>query len=275
MKWALALALAICVSSSFAADVATGIFHFGKTKFKPVDAIAYQAQGKGDKPVAIVAFAEFKIDRQAVLDAIHTEDAFVDQLNTNGGGDFVMVRLTTSTRCGLSGLVGNGQNEIDLGDSFPSQSSVGAARVAGRCSTSTPAKSFDNEYDFDLSYDVPLMTIPKPAVLTAGAGEPGMAYTALVKAIRAADWNTAHLHLRNDEVRNPPPAASEMREYFKGLGLNYPKTVSVAGGMMKGNRATLDITGTNRDDKKIKGVVTMKKSGADWRVVDQNFFVAD
>lgn len=275
MKWALALALATCVSSSFAADVATGNFHFGKTKFKPVDAIAYQVQGKGDKPVTVIAFADFKIDRQGVLDAIHTGDAFIDQLNTNGGGNFVMVRLTEPARCGLSGLVGNGQNEIDLGDSFPSKASIGASRVAGRCSTSAPGKSFDNEYDFDLSYDVPLMTIPKPAALTAGGGEPGAAYTALVKAIRAADWNAAHLHLRQEEVRNPPPAASEIREYFKGLALNYPKTVSVTGGMIKGSRARLDITGTDRDDKKITGVVVMKKTGSDWRVVDQNFFGAD
>ena len=126
MKWALTLALAICVPASFAADVASGNFHFGKTKFKAVDAVAYQARGNDDKPVTIVAFADFKIDRQGVLDAIHTGDAFIDQLNTNGGGNFVMVRLTEPTRCGLSGLVGNGQNEIDLGDDFPSKASIGA-----------------------------------------------------------------------------------------------------------------------------------------------------
>src|SRR5689334_11935166 len=63
MKWALALALAISVPSTFAADVVNGNFHFGKTKFKPADAIAYQLPGKDNKPVTIVVFADFKIDR--------------------------------------------------------------------------------------------------------------------------------------------------------------------------------------------------------------------
>jgi len=119
------------------------------------------------------------------------------------------------------------------------------------------------------------MVIPKPSTLTSGGGEPGTVYAALVKAIRAADWNAAHTHLRKDEVRDPKPAASEMREYFRGVGLNYPKTVTVTGGLMKGSRANLDITGTDRDDKKIHGVVMMKKDGADWRVVDQNFFFVE
>lgn len=272
MKWALALALAISVPATFAADVVNGNFHFGKTKFKPADAIAYQVQGKDNKPLTIVAFADFKIDRQGVLDAIHTEQAFFDQINKNEGGNFVMVRLTAPDRCGLSGLVGNGGNQIDLGDSFVSKASIGASRVAGHCATTAPGKMFDDAYDFDLTYDVPLMVIPKPSTLASGGGEPGAVYSALVKAIRAADWNAAHTHLRKDEVRDPKPAASEMREYFRGVGLNYPKTVTVTGGLMKGSRANLDITGTDRDDKKIHGVVMMKKDGADWRVVDQNFF---
>lgn len=274
MKWALALALAICVPSTFAADVVNGTFHFGKTKFKPADAIAYQVPGKDNKPVTIVAFADFKIDRQGVLDAIHTEEAFIDQINKNEGGNYVMVRLTAPDHCGLGGLVGNGGNQIDLGDSFVSKASIGASRVAGRCSTSAPGKMFDDTYDFDLSYDVPLMAIPKPSTLSAGGGEPGAAYAALVKAIRTADWNGANTHLRKDEVRNPKPAASEMREYFRGVGLNYPKTVTVTGGLMKGNRANIDITGTDHDDKKIHGVVLMKKDGVDWRVLEQSLFFA-
>jgi hypothetical protein len=272
MKWALALALAVSVPSSFAADVVNGNFHFGKAKFKPVDAIAYQVPGKDNKPLTIVAFSDFKIDRQGVLDAIHTEEAFFDQINKNEGGNFVMMRLTKPDRCGIYGLVNNGGNQIDLGDSFVSKASIGASRAAGHCATSAPGKMFDDVYDFDLTYDVPLMVIPDPAKLSAGGGEPGAVYASLVKAIRTADWNAANMHLRKEEVRNPKPAASEMREYFRGIGLNYPKTVAVTGGLMKGKRANLDITGTDRDDKKIHGVVVMKKDGADWRVVDQNFF---
>ena len=47
---------------------------------------------------------------------------------------------------------------------------------------------------------------------------------------------------------------------------------SVTGGVMKGDRANLDIAGTHHDGHKIKGVVLMKKLGSDWWVIDQQFF---
>lgn len=272
MRWILALALAMTATTSFAADVVKGAFHFGDVKFKPADAIAYQVGDKDGKPVTIIAFADFKIDRQGVLDAIMTESAFISQINANQRGSFVMVRLTAPDRCGLAGLVGNGAQQIDLGSDFKSKASVGAARVAGRCSTTTPGKLFDDAYDFDLTYDVPLMTIPKPSPLNAGGGEPGKAYSALVKAIQAADWNAAHLRLRPDEVPSTPPKAAEVRDYFHGLALNYPKSVTVTGGLIKGNRANLDIKGTHYEGKKTRGVVMMKKIDTGWRVEEQSFY---
>ncbi len=272
MKWVIAFAFSTTVATTFAADIAKGNFHFGQIRFQPVDAIAYQETAKDGKPVTIIAFSDFKIDRQGVVDAIDTASALVNQINLNQRGNFVMVRLTAPDRCGLAGLVGNGQKQIDLGESFLSKASVGVSHAAGKCSTTQPGKMFDDDYDFDLSYDLPLMVIPKPSRLTAGGGEPGQVFAALVKAIQAADWNAAHLHLREEELPSTPPKASAMREYFHGVGLNYPKTVTVTGGLIKGGRANLDIKGTDRDGKKIVGVVVMKKTGENWRVVEQNFF---
>ena len=273
MKAILALvALAMSVAPSFAADVAKGDFHFGPIKFQPVDAIAYQQEGSDGKPVTIVAFSDFKIDRQGVMDSISTEGALIDQINTNQKGSFVLVRLTAPGRCGLAGLVGDGAKQIDLGDSFTSKSSQGVSRVAGECFSTKQGKMFDDTYDFHLTYDQPLLVIPKPSKLDAGGGEPGAVYAALVKAIQAADWNGAYLHLRQDEVRSPKPKASEMKEYFHDVGLNYPKTVTVTGGLIKGDRANLDIKGTNYENKKIRGVVAIRKTAGNWRVIEQNFF---
>ncbi len=272
MRGILALALAVSATTSFAADVVKGTFHFGNIKFTPADAIAYQVEVKDGNPVTIIAFADFKIDRKGVMDAIMTESAFINQINANQRGNFVMVRLTAPDRCGLAGLVGNGAHQIDLGSDFKSKASVGAARVAGECSTTTPGKMFDDAYDFDLTYDVPLMAIPKPSPLIAGGGEPGKVYAALVKAIQAADWNAAHLHLRPDEVPSTAPKAAEARDYFHGLALNYPKSVTVTGGLIKGNLANLDIKGTHYEGKKIRGVVMMKKTDTGWRVEEQNFY---
>ena len=266
------MALAFGAFSSFAADVAKGTFHFGSIKFEPVDGIAYQVEGQDHKPLTIVVLSDFKIDRQGVMDAINTESALIGQIDDNQKGSFVMVRLTAPNRCGLSGLVGNGAKQIDLGDSFAAKSSQGVGRVAGECSTTTPGKMFEDAYDFHLTFDQPLMVIAKPAPLPPGGAEPGKAYAALVKAIQAADWNAAYQHLRTDEVRSPKPKASEMKEYFHDVGLNYPKTVTVTGGLIKGDRAHLDIKGTNYEDKKIRGVVVIRKFADNWRVLENDFF---
>jgi len=273
MRWALALtALAMTAASSFAADVAKGNFHFGPIKFQVADAIAYQLPGQDGKPVTVIAFADFKIDRQGVMDAINTAGALVDQINANQKGSFVIVRLTEPNRCGLSGLIDAGAKQIDLGDSFTSKASQGVSRVAGECFTTTPGKMFDDQYDFRLTYDQPLMNIAKPAPLPVGSGEPGQSYAALVKAIQTADWKVASVRLRKDEVPETPPKAPTMKEYFHGVGLNYPKTVTVTGGLMKGDRANIDIKGIDHDGKKIRGAVAMKKIDGTWRVLDQSMY---
>jgi hypothetical protein len=56
------------------------------------------------------------------------------------------------------------------------------------------------------------------------------------------------------------------------MALNYPKTASVTGGLIKGDHASVDMVGTDREDHKIRGTFTMKKVGADWRVVDQELY---
>ena len=264
--------LVVIAGSLFAADKSSGKFAFGKVHFEPVDALAYQEPDKDGKPLTFVALTNFKIDRADVMDAINTAGALIGQAAKTETGAIVMLRVTSPDKCGLAGFLSQTQQQIDLGDSFPAKSTLTAGRVAGECSTNKPGKMFDDVYEFHLTYDAPLTVIPKPNALSAGGGEPGTVYSALVKAIQAADWNVAHLHLPEREIPQTKPKAADMKEYFHGLALNYPKTVTVTGGLMKGPRANLDIRGTDNDGKKIKGVVAMKKDAAEWRVVDQTLF---
>lgn len=268
------MALALGMTAS-AADTAKGMFHFGKVRFEPADALAFQEARKDAPPLTIVAVTNFKIDRPAVMEAINTAGALFAQAAQRETGAVVFVRVNSPERCGAGGFLAQTQQQIDLGDSFPAKSSVGQARVSGECHTAKPGKMFDDEYEFRLSYDLPLAAIPKPTPLPSGGGEPGTQYAALIKAIQAADWNAAYLHLREDEVPQTRPKASEMRDYFHGVGLNYPKTVTVTGGLIKGDRANLDIRGTDHDSKKITGVVALKKTAGQWRVVEQNLFFAE
>ncbi len=269
-----AAALLVVLALGFAPLVAAsnGNFHFGKVKFEPTDVFAYRADTQDPaKPMTIVVLTNFKIDRPAVLAAINTPGAFV--LQTGEKGSFVMVRLVAPDKCGVAGFLGPTQQQIDLGESFPAKSTVStASRVAGECWTSKPGKMFDDAYDFRLSYDVPITAIPKPAPLPAGGGEAGTAFLALVKAIQSANWDAAHVHLRTGEVPAERPKAADMKNYFEGLALNYPKTATVTGGLTKGDRANLEIRGTDHDGKKIKGVVALKKVGGQWQVLEQNLY---
>ena len=264
------LFLLVGISPLFAAD--NGNFHFGKVKFEPTDTFAYQVESKDPaKPMTIVVVTDFKIDRPAVLAAINTPGAFVMQ--TGEKGSFVLVRLVAADKCGVGGFLAPTQQEIDLGDSFPAKTTAStASRIAGECWTSKPGKMFEDAYDFHLSYDVPITVIPKPTSLPAGGGEAGAAFVALVKAIQDANWDAANTHLRTDEVPPTPPKAAEMKIYFKGLELNYPKTATVTGGLMKGDRANIDIRGTNHDGNKITGIVALKKIDGQWRVLEQNYY---
>src|SRR2546423_785218 len=146
--------------------LAAGSFHFGNTRFEPVDAIAYQVDVKDEKaPVTIVALTSFKIDRDAVLAAIDPVNAFYEQ--SADKGDFMLVRIVAPDRCSVSGFLGQGQQQLDLGK-FPAKNTVStASRIAGECFTKQPEKMFDDEYDFKLTYDTSITVITKPTKLGA------------------------------------------------------------------------------------------------------------
>ena len=260
--------LVLGISPVFAASY--GTFHFGRVKFDPVDAFAYQVESQDPKkPLTIVVLTSFKIDRPAVLNAINTPGAFVMQ--SADKGSFVLLRLLGADKCGVSGFLGPTQQDIGVGDDHPAKTTVSSAsRVAGECWTSKPGKMFDDVYDFHLSYDVPITAIPKPDKLPAGGGEAGAAYVALVNAIKTSNWDVAHAHLSPEQ--SPAERPKDMKLYFEGLALNYPKTVTIDGGLQKGDRANIEVHGIDHDGKKIKGAVALRKTGGQWQVQEQNFY---
>jgi hypothetical protein len=255
-----------------AADPIKGSFQFGQIRFEPVDILAFQADVGEKAPVTFVVVTSFKIDRAAVIAAIDPGNSLYAQAENNQGNTVMLVAMSPE-RCRVKALLAAGDRpqDIDFG-SFPSKTSVSSdSRIAGECFTPTPEKKFDDDLDFHLSYDTPLTVIAKPTPLPAGGGEPGAQYLALVKAIQAADWDVAHLHVREGELPDTRKKVAESN-YFENLAANYPKSATVTGGLMKGDRAHLDIRGIHQDGHKIEGVVALKKVGSDWRVVDQQFY---
>jgi hypothetical protein len=266
IRRAFLLVLVLGVSPLVAAGY--GKFHFGKVTFEPIDAFAYQVE-VAKKPVTIVILTDFKINRPAALAEINTPGAFIVQAADKGS--LVIVKLEEPGKCGVGAFLGPTQKDVGLGESNPAKTTVStSSRIAGECSTSKPGKMFDDEYDFHLTYDVPITAVPKPAKLPEGGGEAGAAYVALVKAIQTSNWEVAHAHLSPEQ--SPAQRPKDMKSFFEGLALNYPKTVTVNGGLVKGDRANIEVHGVDHDGKKIKGLVALKKVGGQWQVLEQNFY---
>jgi hypothetical protein len=271
-----ALAL-LLLAGTAAADDAHGTFQFGKAKFQIVNAMAWQRDGKDPKNlVTVVAAADFKIDQPAVIAALEPANALIAQIVKAERGNFVIITLAPAGHCAIFAFLDTGK-QIDLGDSFPAKTTTStASRITGDCSTSKPEKTlFGDPYEFHLAYDLPITPMPKPSALPAGGGEPGHVFVALIDAIRANNWDAAHLHLREDEVPKTAPKPSEKKEYFEGLALNYPKTVVVTGGRIKGEQAQLQIEGSKYGGGKIKGDIAMKRVGGNWRVADMSLYGAE
>ena len=263
--------VSLCAAVALPVSAASS-FHFGNTRFQPTDSIAFMSGDDPAKQMTIIALTDFKIDRDDVLAAIDPGSSLYQQAG-NAEKNVVFVRLSKPGKCGLSGYLGKTAEQIDLGDSFTAKMTTSTnAKVTGSCATTSPGKMFDDAYDFNLSFDAPITAIPKPATLAAGGGEPGGAYSALVKAIQSKDWNVASVHLEEESVRNGKP--SDLKEYFYAIGLNYPKQATVTGGQMKGDRALIQITGIDHEDQKIHGAVEMKKVKGNWRVVGQSMYVS-
>jgi hypothetical protein len=254
-----------------------GPFRFGKLRFQPADALAYREEGQDPaKLITLVTVTDFPIDRPAVMEAIDTATAIWQQAVKKGNGNIVTVKATGPDECGVSAYISDGSQHITLGDGFPARWKASSeSRVTGECFTTQPGKMFDDVYEFRLSFDVPVTAIPKPSPVPAGGGAPGLALVALVNAIRTADWKVARLHLREEDVPATPPKASEMKDYFHGLALNFPKTARVTGGLIKGDLARIEIRGTDNDGKRIRGVFEMRKTGANWRVLEWNMFFVE
>src|SRR3954471_16941011 len=137
---ALAALLLLGTTASFAADGAKGTFHFGNVQFAPVDAFAYQdATSDPAKPLTIVLIANFAIDRPAVVNAINTPSALIEQAANAKDGAFVLLRVISADRCGIYAFLNQAQRQIDLSNSYAAKNvKVSPARVAGECATSKP-----------------------------------------------------------------------------------------------------------------------------------------
>jgi hypothetical protein len=93
-----------------------------------------------------------------------------------------------------------------------------------------------------------------------------------VKAIEKQDFKEARRHLPQDEMPQNGQPPDDPKFYFESLALNYPKVLTPTGGLIKKDRAQVEIKGTGHDGTKLTGVFLMQKNGNDWRIVVKSLY---
>ncbi|HSY50176.1 MAG TPA: hypothetical protein VLC46_15280 [Thermoanaerobaculia bacterium] len=144
--------------------------------------------------------------------------------------------------------------------------------VAGSIGLSKPDDFFDERYQYNATFDLPVGKpagpAPPPALkgtpLSAGGGEPGKAYLAYLKVLAGGDMKAflgSVAAARAKEASSDP----DFKKLFPMLQAMQPKGVKVTGGAINGNNATLIVTG--KDDNQVSnGTITMVKEGGAWKV---------
>lgn len=146
------------------------------------------------------------------------------------------------------------------------------AHVAGSIGLAKPDNFFDETYQYNATFDLPIgkpaAPAPPPALkgtpLPAGGGEPGKAYLAYLKVMASGDMKAflgSVAAARAKEASSDP----DFKKLFPMLQAMQPKGVKVTSGAVNGNTATLLVTG--KDDNQVSnGTITMVKEGNAWKV---------
>jgi hypothetical protein len=141
--------------------------------------------------------------------------------------------------------------------------SVGPEIFAGRVYHTEPAEFFDDTFQYDFSFSVPLSDPfgPIGEALPAGGGEPGAAYLAFVDAIHAGDLD------RLKTLVSPDQAAmlegDDAQDNLGFIQMMTPTAFEITGGSSDGETAILRITGT-MDGEIVAGEITLVHQDGLW-----------
>ena len=127
--------------------------------------------------------------------------------------------------------------------------------------------------DLDRLLAAEISALPPPANTTAGTCTTAGTWQPASpdSGAAAGTYGTpVAFRLASDHPGGPPRIAMTLAAALRRA--DWVNSATVTGGLMKGDRAQIDVAGSNHDGRKIKGVVALKKVGSNWRVVDQQFY---
>lgn len=276
---ALAAGLLLALAAPLAAaDRVSGSCTYSDTTIAFRDGIVYQEPDPFDENVklTVVELVNVSLDKAAIARADDKEDAVREQVWEADDGGKVQLEIDASNT--VKGLhIATGGSSFSTSGSGIGSMKAGAndaTRYAGRFTHEDERMKCD--VDFDLAYGslaAAAAAAPAGKPLPAGGGEPGKVFLRNLAASQKGDVDgmlATASKAQADEIRaqrNDPEFAA-MLELMKAF---VPKTAKVVGGRDFGDRAELDVEGTDADGGATKGLVKMVKEADGWKVEKSSF----
>jgi len=255
----LGLMLALAPASLRAGDTFEGHYNYGDLHFIPRDAVAIK-ELNFERGTSVV-FADFALDRQAILDSADPLLSIYAQAKAARGRSVtIYIDIDDRERCSLT----DGLPDGPIGALVSTVKSDGR-RVRGTCAGQyrrTPA------LDFSFTVDLPVNVLPPAAPIDPKTGEQAVVVRALMSALAASDWDTARRYLPTN-LGPPYFATPEIKEsFFRGVARNYPSQMVLDEGWVKGSSAEAFFTGTTVDGAPMqRSRVRLEKMDGTWRVL--------
>jgi hypothetical protein len=261
----------LATGSANAADNGSGHFRKGEYGVDVRHAIAVLRERSlvPAEDEILVYLSDRPLDAMKAAATFDPDDSVREQYSGRSGG-YVQVCITAAGgECGLFYL------HRDPSDSF-NTSGYGELkldtqtreRIAGRWVLREPEDFFGETYDYDLRFDVAVVT-PPGASLPAGGGEPGKAYRAYADAVAKGDLAALRRMLgESARWRMPDDDDSRSKDTLKELRNEQPLQPKILRGRIDGDQAVLWVEGVDRDDIRQRGRVLMRRDGNGWTFVE-------
>jgi hypothetical protein len=163
----------------------------------------------------------------------------------------------------------SGEEKLDL-------ASQTASRVAGRLYMPKEGEFFDEHYQYDLKFDVPVVAVKPPdpkddlkgTMLPAGGGEPGKAYEAYRKVLLAGNIPALKKSVSKDRLSDfDDPDFAKMFPLIQEMT---PKNVKITAGSIDGDKATLLAEAKDKNETSTGKISLVKEAGA-WKIAKEEW----
>ena len=147
---------------------------------------------------------------------------------------------------------------------------TGPDRFSGRVYHPEVQEIFDDTFQFDFTFDLPLSHpfAPIGDELPAGGGEPGAAFVAWCDAVHAGDMARLEALMSTEQAAMLGGEDEEqIKEELEFMKMMTPTEIEVLGGSSDGETAILNVTGS-MDGQAVRGEITMQFTDGRWVTTD-------